>query len=233
MAPISAAHLGSVSCGTEDMVQNYMDYSDDGCMNVFSQGQGDRMQALLCTRWSTRGHFDIQRMSCPLFLTSISSASILSVNAPSGFSCSTEVNPSITLFNNGANLLTSATITYDIDGGAAATYSWTGSLEFGQTDDIILPTQTPGDGAHIFNVSVSDPNGGVDENTSNDAGSSNFSLDSQGIDVTMSLTLDNYPGETTWDAGQRRWQHCVVRRPVCRRVAWWLKADVSQKGATR
>ena len=38
--------LGSVSCGTEDMVQNYMDYSDDGCMNVFSQGQGDRMQAL-------------------------------------------------------------------------------------------------------------------------------------------------------------------------------------------
>ena len=39
--------LGHVSCSTEDMVQNYMDYSDDGCMNVFSLGQADRMQALL------------------------------------------------------------------------------------------------------------------------------------------------------------------------------------------
>ena len=189
--------LGSVSCGSEDMVQNYMDYSDDGCMNVFSQGQGDRMQALFAPG-GTRAGILTSNGCLPAVPDFDLDASILSVNAPSGFSCSTEVNPSITLFNNGANLLTSATITYDIDGGAAATYSWTGSLEFGQTDDIILPTQTPGDGAHIFNVSVSDPNGGVDENTSNDAGSSNFSLDSQGIDVTMSLTLDNYPGETTW-----------------------------------
>ena len=29
-----------------DMVQNYMDYSDDGCMNLFTQGQTDRMLAL-------------------------------------------------------------------------------------------------------------------------------------------------------------------------------------------
>ena len=29
-----------------DMFQNYMDYSDDGCMNLFTQGQTDRMRAL-------------------------------------------------------------------------------------------------------------------------------------------------------------------------------------------
>lgn len=29
-----------------DMFQNYMDYSDDGCMNLFTFGQRDRMQAL-------------------------------------------------------------------------------------------------------------------------------------------------------------------------------------------
>jgi hypothetical protein len=37
---------GHVSCGSEDMVQNYMDYSDDGCMNLFTQGQKTRMRAL-------------------------------------------------------------------------------------------------------------------------------------------------------------------------------------------
>ena len=38
--------LGHVSCGTTDMVQNYMDYSDDACMNVFTEGQKQRMRAL-------------------------------------------------------------------------------------------------------------------------------------------------------------------------------------------
>ena len=38
--------LGSSACGSTDMVQNYMDYSDDACMNLFTQGQSDRMNAL-------------------------------------------------------------------------------------------------------------------------------------------------------------------------------------------
>jgi hypothetical protein len=42
---------GGNSCNTgandqPDMFQNYMDYSDDGCMNVFTLGQRDRMRAL-------------------------------------------------------------------------------------------------------------------------------------------------------------------------------------------
>lgn len=38
--------LGHVSCGSADMVQNYMDYSDDACMNLFTVGQSLRMDAL-------------------------------------------------------------------------------------------------------------------------------------------------------------------------------------------
>lgn len=40
---------GHVSCNTVDMVQNYMDYSDDACMNLFTLGQKNRMQALFAT----------------------------------------------------------------------------------------------------------------------------------------------------------------------------------------
>ncbi|WP_046758558.1 M43 family zinc metalloprotease [Kordia jejudonensis] len=36
-----------VSCGSTDMVQNYMDYSDDGCMNLYTAGQKARMRAIL------------------------------------------------------------------------------------------------------------------------------------------------------------------------------------------
>lgn len=38
--------LGHLSCGSVDMVQNYMDYSDDACMNLFTSGQESRMNAL-------------------------------------------------------------------------------------------------------------------------------------------------------------------------------------------
>ncbi len=37
---------GHVSCSTTDMVENYMDYSDDACMNLFTSGQSSRMNAL-------------------------------------------------------------------------------------------------------------------------------------------------------------------------------------------
>ena len=40
---------GHVSCGTTDMVQNYMDYSDDACMNLFTAGQKARMLALFAS----------------------------------------------------------------------------------------------------------------------------------------------------------------------------------------
>jgi PKD repeat protein len=35
------------SCGSEDMFQNYMDYSDDGCMNIFTAGQKTRVHAAI------------------------------------------------------------------------------------------------------------------------------------------------------------------------------------------
>ena len=38
-----------VSCSSTDMVQNYMDYSDDACMNLFTEGQKTRMRALFDT----------------------------------------------------------------------------------------------------------------------------------------------------------------------------------------
>jgi len=45
-APNYGCASGHTSCGSADMVENYMDYSDDGCMNLFTEGQKTRMQAL-------------------------------------------------------------------------------------------------------------------------------------------------------------------------------------------
>jgi hypothetical protein len=37
----------NISCGTQDMIENYMDYTDDQCMSIFTQDQKDRMIEVL------------------------------------------------------------------------------------------------------------------------------------------------------------------------------------------
>jgi PKD repeat protein len=45
--PSSGCPTGRVSCGGPNMVENYMDYSYDACMNIFTQGQKVRMLAVM------------------------------------------------------------------------------------------------------------------------------------------------------------------------------------------
>ena len=39
--------VGRTSCGAVNMVQNYMDYSDDACFNIFTRGQKSRMRTVM------------------------------------------------------------------------------------------------------------------------------------------------------------------------------------------
>jgi hypothetical protein len=43
----SGCQVGSISCGSADMVENYMDYSNDACMNIFTLDQKARVDAVL------------------------------------------------------------------------------------------------------------------------------------------------------------------------------------------
>ncbi|MEO5602847.1 MAG: M43 family zinc metalloprotease [Cyclobacteriaceae bacterium] len=45
--PNRGCPVGRVSCGGVNMVQNYMDYTDDACMNIFTKGQKTRMLAVM------------------------------------------------------------------------------------------------------------------------------------------------------------------------------------------
>jgi hypothetical protein len=92
----------------------------------------------------------------------------VAVSAVSGvplLQCATTFTPTITIKNTGTTTLTSGTINYQVDAGAASTLPWTGSLAAGATTTQVLPTVTSTVGSHVFKAFITNPNGSANFNT--------------------------------------------------------------------
>ena len=95
------------SCGSDDMFQNYMDYSNDNCMNIFTNGQKVVMQNIMATA--------NRRSTLPGFSATLCSAPALTAN----FSANTTVisagqTVTFTDASVGPNPITSWTWDFDV-----------------------------------------------------------------------------------------------------------------------
>ena len=77
--------------------------------------------------------------------------------------CSGNITPIVTIVNNGTTTITSANISFAIDGGTPTTYSWTGSIATGVSIQVTLPSAATTNGAHLLSVTASNPNGTTDD----------------------------------------------------------------------
>tara|TARA_Y100000385_G_scaffold93519_1_gene96618 strand:- start:1410 stop:2513 length:1104 start_codon:yes stop_codon:yes gene_type:complete len=123
--------------------------------------------------------------------------------------CESETDISITFRNYGNQPLTSLDLTYDINGGTPAVYNWTGNLISGAQETIIINsvTFTPQANNTVTWV-ASNPNGQVDQNTTNNSSTSTFKHFNLSGDVITGITAgtidvsiltDGYGSETTWE----------------------------------
>lgn len=152
------------------MYQNYMDYTDDACMVMFTLQQATRMEAALNTYRST---LLTSNAAEPVVLKNIN-ASLRSINAPANRICAASFAPSVTLRNLGALTLTTANIYASIDDGAPVKTQWTGSLASRAVVNVALNSLTTVAGRHTLKIYVADPNGSVDGELSNDTVRSGF-----------------------------------------------------------
>lgn len=177
-----------------DMVENYMDYTNDACMNTFTEDQKTRIRTVMsiCPRRASLAN----STACQ---SSGDDAGISSIINPIGSICGSSINPTIVLKNYGGNTLTSVNIVYNIDGGTNSTINWTGNLASGASTNVNLGVLTPTSGAHILNVSTNLPNGNTDGNNANDSQASNFTIIIGGQIVTLTIDTDCYGEETYWE----------------------------------
>jgi hypothetical protein len=114
--------------------------------------------------------------------------------------------PIIVIKNGGTTPLTSLTITYGLNGATPSVYNWTGNLSFEQSETVTLETFNWAQGASDFTVTISSPNGGVDQYVHNNSKVSKFTYP---LLVPATFVIDfktnNYNGENQYtlkdDAG--------------------------------
>lgn len=126
-------------------------------------------------------------------------ADVLEVTAP--HICSPAVSPMVEIRNNGGETMTSLDLNYDVN-GTTGTYNWTGSLAFWESEMVTLDEiNFTMESNNSVEISASSPNGVADENDMNDEGETD--LETSTVDastnITINITTDNYPGETTWE----------------------------------
>jgi len=125
-------------------------------------------------------------------------ASLYSIISPaSGTICQTEINPSVSLRNYGNDTLRNIRIYYSLDGASPSYIDWNGAIPFLSARTIDLPVINASEGSHNLEIFISSPNGGTDQNHSNDTLSVSFNL-VNGISVSLYLNTDPFPEETSW-----------------------------------
>jgi hypothetical protein len=189
------------------MFMNYMDYSYDNCMNMFTQNQSSRSNAVLAV--APYSSLTTSNGATPVNLLS-NDAGISSAIAPSSTLCNPTFTPSVVLKNYGSNALTSCSIKYSFDWGGIVTYNWSGNLASLATTTVALPSVTSANGYHTIIIWTSTPNGGVDPQNSNDTIRTPFAIASKGIAlpfaqgfesstfIPQGWSLNNPDGGTTW-----------------------------------
>jgi hypothetical protein len=189
------------SAAGNDMVENYMDYTNDACMNIFTKNQKDRILVIMANaarrsslKTSTKG------TAIPIFANDAEvkiETDYSLVNVSDCASLPAPTNKKVALTNRGTSPLTTVTLNYSIAGGANQTQNWTGTLAQNESTIVtLLNTASFG----ILNVSVGTINGTTDERPSNNTDTKTFGpINYTFTDYVFKLQQDFWGDETTWN----------------------------------
>ena len=171
--PTSGCPSGAVAAGCAaspnppgKMYQNYMDYTDDACYSLFTNGQNTRSYQAINTFMP--GLLNSNGCVPPLLVDNNAGISAIVTPGAGFITCDPSVPLTVTLRNFGSNALTSATITVTRNGTPVQTFNWTGNIASLGSVNVPLNAVPLVLGANTIQVCTSLPNGVADAQPAND-----------------------------------------------------------------
>jgi hypothetical protein len=194
------------TCGSSAMFQNYMDYTNDNCMNIFTADQVTRMKTVLensvrrKTLTTSHGLIDPQPLPNDLALTEILS--------PNSILCDSIVTPRVRVTNTGINLITSARLKMSINGQVSdvQTFNFDPALTTGEQTEISFSAVNVKTGYHDFDFEILLTNNTTDSKSGDNKKSSTILLSSyvslplrENLEIVpLDWTIENPDEKTTW-----------------------------------
>lgn len=181
-----------------EMVENYMDYTDDSCMNIFTLDQKNRIM----TVFKNADRRNTLLYSDALVPVGLSLEAGITLEKDGVNNCSAVLSPILKLKNYGTTPITSAEITYSLDGSNTQTYNYSGNIAAGASTNINLNNLTFTSDNQSFYSNITKING-----ASNDGFADNNSLQktvykpkaTTSNNLTLKLQLDRYGSEVSWE----------------------------------
>ncbi len=204
----NASHVGckltSTSCGSLDMVQNYMDFTDDICMNLFTEDQKTRMRTVLDN--------SPRRKSLTTSLGGISPIAVANdlgikeILSPTKGLCDANFTPQIEVRNYGTNFINSAVIKLYMDDVLIETKNAILNLNILSFSNISFSSILTTAGSHTLKFKIILTNASTDNNSENNEKTVAFNY-SQTIMTGFAEALNIFPDKwnivnpennTTW-----------------------------------
>ncbi len=114
------------------------------------------------------------------------------------YSCNDSITAEYEIYNFGTTTLTETTIDVTLNGTVVNSFLWQGTLTPGNSIAASVLVQNLIEGANELSIEAYLPNGETDQRPENNARSRGFGVSGEERDVTLTITLDEYPNETTW-----------------------------------
>lgn len=184
----------------DEMFENYMDYTNDDCMNIFTINQVDRFNAVLANS-PRRKELLTSNALTPVTLYPNDAELQFSDASSLGKISTCERTTNVRLINRGTSNLTTAIISIN-DAGTNYNQSWSGNLA--PNKETLVPITLLGTSlSNNVTIGVSSVNGDVDARNTNNADSFSYEfLAAQNFassTVKLELQLDDYGSETSWE----------------------------------
>lgn len=154
------------SCSSEDMFQNFMDFSDDVCMNLFTTCQADRMRIVLENSPRRKSLISSKGGTEPVFVSN--DLGIREILAPQSGACDLELVPQVEVRNYGSNTITSFTIDLFVDNNLIESVDRNISLDQLSTNLVSFnPVSNVSSTTPVFRFEIRTTNGITDGNSEN------------------------------------------------------------------